>query len=171
MNIQKGFSNILGILLILIVIGGGAYIYMQNSKKEIIQETVYREEEKKSDDTPVKTENSQKSNEEKITENATGIINAVYSKDNKNYLDIDYIELNKNWTPGSGTGSVYTNTNTKIRTFEISSAAKFFIDGKPKNFLEFKDVYNNPESYQRSNPWQIVVVDNLVVEIREYYIP
>lgn len=108
------------------------------------------------------------------TEEATGIIKLVYSKSGKNYLDIDYVELNPNWAPGGMSGPAYQNSNPKIRTFEISPDAKFVI-GAPRvsiTFSEFQNLFSpSNTSYQKGNPWDIVIVDGMVTNITEHFIP
>lgn len=109
-----------------------------------------------------------------VIEKASGIIKSVYSKDGKNYIDIDYVELNPKWQPGGMTGSAYTNVNPKIRTFEISPNAKFFQTGgiTPINFSDFQNFFGLPGgSIQSVNPWDIVITNGIVTQITEHYLP
>lgn len=109
------------------------------------------------------------------TEKASGLITSVYSKSGKNYMDIDYVEFNPNWAPGGMTGPEYDNNNTKIRTFEISPSAKF-LGGSPATdsitFSEFQDFFSaSSNSYQKLNPWDIVITNGIVVEVKEHFVP
>lgn len=104
-------------------------------------------------------------------EKASGLIKSVYTQSGKNYIDIDYIEFNPNWAPGGMTGPAYENTNPKIRTFEISSDAKFVIDQKTSiSFLEFQKIFTTTD-YRKSNPWDIVIVNGIVTQIIEHFLP
>lgn len=113
---------------------------------------------------------------ETIPEKATGIIKAVYSKSGKNYIDIDYVELNPNWAPGGNSGVAYQNNNPMIRTFQISSSAKFYIGSGTMTSIilsEFQKFFDSssPATYKVTNPWDIVVTNGVVVSITEHYIP
>ncbi len=114
------------------------------------------------------------SNNEKVsaTEKATGLIKSVYTLNGKNYINIDYVELNPNWAPGGNNGPASYNNNPKIRTFEIASNAKFTFDdpGILPNFESFKNFFIN-KSNEASNPWDIVVVGGAITEITEHYFP
>lgn len=116
------------------------------------------------------------------TENASGIIKSVYSKNGKNYLDIDYVIINPNWKPGGVSTPAYTNDNSKIRTFEISKNAKILVGSGTFSQISYQDFYNlfvttgtvngvATYHYQASNPWDIEVVDGVVTEITEHYFP
>ena len=109
------------------------------------------------------------------TEKASGIIKLVYSKSGKNYLDIDYIELNPNWAPGGMSGPTYQNNNPEIKTFEISPSAKFVV-GSPTTdsviFSEFQNLFSpSNTSYQKLDTWDIVIVDGVVINITEHFFP
>lgn len=113
-----------------------------------------------------------------VTENAVGIIKSVYNQSGKNYLDIDYIELNPNWAPGGMSEQpAYQNNNPKIRTFEISPSAKIAVRHPDRDltFSEFQNFFSpSSGSYQKSNPWDIVIVDGVITDITGYsgnYLP
>lgn len=106
-------------------------------------------------------------------EKASGIIKSVYTQSGKNYIDIDYIEFNPNWAPGGMSGvSIYSNSNPKIRTFEISPSAKFIV-GSPTEFefITFSEFQKTPDN-QKFSPWvwDIIIVDGVVVEFKEHFI-
>lgn len=198
---NKGFAPVLVLLIVLgiIVVGGGAYyagkgstpVPVQNpdttppnnivggdkdehgcigsagySWCEVKNKCLRTWEEKCENSTPIVDSDT--------IEKANGIIKTVYSKSGKNYIDIDYIELNPNWAPGGMSGSAYQNNNPKIRTFEISSSAKFVAGSPATNFVTFSQFQNffspSNSSYQKSNPWDIVVTNGVVVEVTEHFI-
>lgn len=179
-NTQKGFSTLLGII-ILLVIAGGVYFYTQDTPKEIKEEaTIENDSFSAGTEKKVVNENPASIEEESIpvpkeiiTEKASGIITAIYTKNTKNYLDIDYVEFNQNWKPGGMSGSAYENNNPKIRTFEISSDAKFIV-GSPANktisFAEFEQLFAKPNNYQSGNPWDIVITDGIITQITEHFV-
>lgn len=116
------------------------------------------------------------------TENASGIIKSVYTQSNRNYIDIDYVTLNSNFKPGCMSGAPYTNENTKIRTFEISPNAKYVIGGIDEDQITFQTFSNlfittgfaygaYQYSYQKYNPWDIVITNGVVTQINEHYLP
>jgi len=90
--------------------------------------------------------------------------------------------MNPDWKPGGGSGSVYTNDNPAIRTFEISNNAKIMLGSgifHEITYQEFSNLFVPTEivngiaayPYQKSNPWDIKVVNSVVTEITEHYIP
>lgn len=109
-------------------------------------------------------------------EEASGIIKSVYSRSGKNYIDIDYVEFNLDWVPGGIGEPAYQNNNPKIRTFEISSNAKFIV-GSPATisviFTEFQKIFIDFDSfyYQRDGLWDIIIIDGMVASITEHFIP
>lgn len=117
-----------------------------------------------------------------VSENASGIIKSVYTQSGKNYIDIDYVTLNPNWKPGGMSGSAYTNDNTLIRTFEISPNAKYVIGSLGEGQITFQTFSNlfistgvvngiSQYSYQKYNPWDIVINNGVVTQIAEHYLP
>jgi hypothetical protein len=117
-----------------------------------------------------------------VTEEASGLVKSVYSESGKNYLDIDYIEINPNWQPGGRSGAAFQNNDSEIRTFEISPNAKFVINYPPGEYISFSEFQNiftsDPTKpweegfdFRVNNPWDIVVVDDMVIEITERFYP
>jgi hypothetical protein len=121
-----------------------------------------------------------------VNESASGIIKSVYAKSGKNYLDIDYVEF----VSGGPNGVNMINNNSKIRTFEISDFTKLLVSsfcvdknkctGEEKQILtfdQFSNIFNikdysiNNVNYLKSNPWDIIVKDGVVVEISEHFMP
>ena len=160
---QKGFANIILIVLIVILIGSvGYFVFVKKSEPVAQQPTPTSTPTSMVTPTPATT----------VTEKASGIIKSAYSKSGKNYIDIDFIELNPKWAPGGMSGQVYQNSNTKIRTFEISPSAKFVV-GSPATvsvtYSEFQKLFTT-DTYQKLNPWDISVVNSVMVEIKEHFI-
>lgn len=170
MNQQKGFANIILIVVIVALVGVVGYFAFVKKSEPIAQQPT---------PTPTQTTISTKTPPPTptpiATEKASGIIKSVYSNSGKNYIDIDYIELNPNWTPGGMSGPAYQNSNSKIRTFEISPSAKFVV-GSPATdsvtFSEFQNFFSpSSTSYQKLNLWDIVIVDGVVTKITEHFLP
>ncbi len=114
--------------------------------------------------------------QQEVNETASGIIKLVYSKSGKNYIDIDYVELNLNWVPGGMSEPAYQNNNSQIRTFEISPSAEFIVGSPatvPVIFAEFQKIFTTSykSDFQKHNPWDIIVTDGVVVNITEHFIP
>lgn len=173
MNQQKSFVNIILVVVIIVLLGVVGYFVFIKKSEPIAQQptltiapTLISAPTSSAVFTPKSTP--------VVTEKASGIIKSIYSKSGKNYLDIDYVELNPNWVPGGMSAlPAYQNNNPKIRTFEISSSAKFFEGSRYITLSEFQKffVVSNSPSYQSYNPWDIVITDGMVVEIKEHYIP
>lgn len=135
------------------------------------------------------------------TEKAMGYIKTVYEKDGKRYLDIDYVQwltgdeaIKAMREDGKCPVDIYPdpsycipngfyirNQNPKIRTFEISKNAEitratafdFSPSGKKViTYEEFKHLFTAEDSYFGSSvPFHIEVINGLVIEITEQYIP
>ena len=108
-----------------------------------------------------------------VTENVTGIIKGIVENmtSGKKYINIDYVTINPNWKPGGMSGSIYTNDNTQIRTFEISNDTKFIIDqNKNITLSEFQNIFTTAE-YRANNPWDIVINNGFITEVKEHCIP
>jgi len=119
------------------------------------------------------------------TEKASGIIKSVYSKSGKNYIDIDYIEWNPNWSPGgreNNKGPAYYNNNSQIRTFEISKNATILLSGGTDVEINYQYFYNlfiptgivngvSTYDYQKYNPWDIIVTNGVITQIKEHFLP
>lgn len=168
MNQQKGFANIILVVVMVILVGVvGYFTFVKKSEPIVQQPTPTLTQTTTSIKLPTSTPNA--------TEKASGIIKSVYSKSGKNYIDIDYIELNPNWAPGGMSGPSYENNNPQTRTFEISPIAKFVVGSPATNSVTFSEFQNffspSNTSYQKLNPWDIVVTNSKVVEITEYFLP
>jgi len=194
-NKQKGFiAPLLITLVAILLIGGGVYVYSKkNTNTEKIETNVVGSDrdahgcigsagyswcevknkclriwEEKCEVTTTPEPNT-------ATENASGIIKSVYSKNGKNYIDIDYVEINPNFIPGGvpGGGSAYKNENPNIRTFELSSSARFVVGVPDTALISFSDFqkFFKEDTYQASNPWDIIVVGGVVTQITEHYVP
>ncbi len=178
---QKGLAPIIIILIVvgIVAIGGGIYWWQKSAPKENLPAPTFTAPTAPISPTltptptPTITSTPTPTPTPTSTEKASGIIKSVYSKSGKNYIDIDYIELNPNWAPGGMSGPAYQNNNPKIRTFEISPSAKFVEGGRSVTFSEFQKFFITSDipAYQKYNPWDIVVTDGVVVEITEHYLP
>lgn len=198
---NKGFSTILGIIIGLLVIGGGAYFYLNTDTDEVDGVTTeesnrWEVDEDNTDDTlyvrrgdEASVDTNDEDNvddeevvEQQISEDATGIIKAVYSQNGRNFLDIDYVIKNTDWKPGGNSGPAYTNENPKIRTFEISKSADILIGSGTFSKItcnEFADLFIptdnvngvNVYTYQASGLWDIEVNNGVVTKISEYFLP
>ncbi len=164
---KKNEGYIIGLVLVIIallVIGAG--IYLNNKTASDVPNI---SDEQKDVSVPVKSATNI------VTEQAIGIVKSVYNQSGKNYIDIDYVELNTKWAPGGMNGPVYQNVNSKIRTFEISSNAKFMSGSPATNsitFSTFQNYFNTSNTtYQKNNPWDIVVINGVVTKIEEHFIP
>lgn len=122
-----------------------------------------------------------------ITEKRSGIIKSVYSVAGRNWMNIDYIDWNPNWKPGGQSGPAYTNVNPQLRTFEIAPNAKIVVGSigsggegeraisydKFVNYFRAQEVNGRPQydNYLYANPWDIEVVNGVVTNIKEHYLP
>lgn len=132
-------------------------------------------------------------------EKQIGYIKKVYSKGEKNYLDIDYIQ----WLSGSAaekamredgecpkTGEciVYNdyyirNVNPLIRTFEIAPDAEITmqtytmettgqIQPEKISFLQFSQIFSSSTDLSLKNaPYIVEISSNKITKINEQYIP
>ena len=173
---QKGFTNIILIAVIIILIGAvvGCFVFVKKSKTSAPTLTPITTT--TSTPTSAPTSAPTHTHNQNTTEKAIGIIKAVYSKSGKNYIDIDYVELNPKWVPSGMNGPAYQNNNPKIRTFEFSPDAKFIVGNPatiPISFSEFQKFFaaSNTSAYQKHNPWDIIITNGIVVEIKEHFIP
>jgi len=185
---NKGFSTILFIILGLLVIGGGVYLYVNTDTDDVdnskTEESSRWEMDKDDagDDTQYVRKGDEEDVEQQISEDATGIIKAVYSQNGRNFLDIDYVIKNTNWKPGGNSGSAYTNENPKIRTFEISKNVEIFVGSgtfSTITYIEFTDLFIPTDTvngvdiypYQAGGLWDIEVSGGVVTKITEYFLP
>ncbi|MCK4918543.1 MAG: hypothetical protein KAS02_02055 [Candidatus Pacebacteria bacterium] len=107
-------------------------------------------------------------------EKHTGLIKKVYEKDGKIYLDIDYVELNPHFYPGGNCEEgVYQNNNPKIRTIEVSPDAEIFLDAPLTSitFLKFQEIFTSDSySIHKSNPWKIIIINNIIINLTEKFV-
>jgi hypothetical protein len=131
------------------------------------------------------------------TEESYGYITGAYSKDGKNYIDIDYADVltgdaafqraiedgaqpdqngNLIWPGGEAVNTDWyvVNSNPKIRTFELSEGCSIQILGATQmldvSFLDFQERLADfgYDYYQTYMFVWINVMDGLVVSIEEY---
>ncbi len=204
------------ILLTALIVGGGTYLWQKSYSKNLQaqnQKTQQENEELQEKINELQNQIAQlqaqqetpKREEEPINkpdeiEKAMGYIKTVYEKDEKRYLDIDYVQ----WLSGDEAikamredgkcpadiypdssycipnGYYVRNQNPKIRTFEISKNAEitratafdFSPSGKKViGYEEFKQLLTAENSYFGNIPFHIEVINGLIVKITEQYIP
>lgn len=178
------------VIVLVLAIGGGAYVYFKkdNKPKTSIKGVVLNES--TSSNPSLKNINIDKEDAIKDTkpssEKASGIIKSVYSKDGKNYLDIDYVEF----VSGGPNGVSMNNNNPKIRTFEINNDAKLLVrtycadktecTGEEYDVIEFNQfskIFNekgyaiNNAFYLKSNPWNIEITNSAITKVTERFLP
>ena len=199
-------------LLFLAALATGAFWYNLNVKKEKPGELIMKN-----------FKNKELTEKENFTENedgqeAVGYIKKIYQKKEKNYIDVDYVELlsgkyalkamiedgkcmrnvkNKqallkeietaNLAEPSGKfmecapyDCYLRNRSFRIRTFEVSEKVKItrttvFSDGIPgeKNitFEELKSGFTQEETHFRQLPFRLKMKDNIVIELKQQYLP
>lgn len=205
----------ISVVLIALIIGsGGLWFYQtkndQEDKDSIVKETNYekevkpREKNKEMEQVEPKTENSRAtsdsgSNEPQIStkdEAATGYIKALFNKQGKNYMEIDYIQYFEgkdainairqdkkssgyDYSTDIPNGFYFRNNNTKIRSFQLSSDIKIKIryefetsatGEKTVSYKEFKNKYDSKKLYKEV-PVDIIVKDGVVTQIDQKFIP
>ena len=118
---------------------------------------------------------------------AMGYINNIYERDEKNYLDIDYIQwLNseecKSKNIEAPSGFCILNEETKIRAFEISQAVEIqmqtlshTVDGNYNwneeiSFERFKNIFTSSQNL-KNVPYNIELKNNSITKIVEQYVP
>lgn len=108
-------------------------------------------------------------------EEVSGLIRSAYSESGKNFIDIDMVEMNPDWEPGVMTGDAFTNESAEIRTIELAPDAKCIVGSPPEEsipFSTFREYFAaSNESYEKYNPWDIVIESGAVTEIVEHFIP
>lgn len=177
-NKQKGnTTSILLIIAVLVIIG--LLIYIQKIKStdgRVIDEEATAFENKNtnittgttSKDVSLKNVDVQSS----LVEKATGFVRKVYTKNGRNYIDIDYIVLeNCIRNQDCPSGNKLINDNTLIRTFELSSNIRIKLQGgKNISYSEFLGIMQNKNDYRSSNPWDIIInTESVIMEISENY--
>lgn len=153
MKNNKGFATIaiIAIVVAVLAVGVGAY-YMGKSQK-----VIYNKDEIKTN--PVNS-NTESPILEKDVTNQPAYLNVIYTKNNKNYIDVDYVE----WLRGEeslkaqvedgGCISVKDcydfpngykrNRNPKIRTFEVSPTVLINVYGTVGMTLFNDNAITNP---------------------------
>jgi len=187
--------TIFTILLTTIVLGTAGYLW-QGQKKTIDQQTtdtlnnqpnqISFQQENQIDSTSEETVDTTTP----VSEKAIGFIKQVYTKNGKNYLDIDYVQWltekdceEKNLECNAN-GFLILNKNTKIRTFEISQNAKIVgdiyahldnqesINGVNLSYADFKNIFDiSSNSYSKKSMYWIVVETDIITRIQEQYQP
>jgi hypothetical protein len=111
-------------------------------------------------------------------DDAMGFIKAAYTRENKNYIDIDYFTLRHE--KGDMPWGTIMNDSTQITTLEVSPQVKIKLSNKMVNgslqsgeysigFEEFKEIFKHDEDIRKSNPWKISAKSGVVVEIAENF--
>lgn len=187
MKTENGFIAIAAIIVGLLIIGGGSYLYVEtNSVKEsdVLVDMPDNDMEKVTVKESIIDKSAQTKRvdseiiEKKVAVEVikTGIIKSFFKENNKNHIEIDYIELNSNFKPGGNSGPSYVNNNPKLRTFEVSDSVKILLQETFKDTDQLHlsvDIDSFPEyfiGYRKNNPWTIKLLDGVVVEIEEYFI-
>lgn len=177
-NTQRGsMSVILLVTIVVVLLGIIGYLYLKPTQQQVSESISQTASDQliTSDQVQTVPKADPIIQTTSGTEKASGIIKLVYSKSGKNYIDVDYIELNSNWAPGGMSGPAYQNDNSKIRTFEVSSSAKFIVGSPATNsvsFSEFQKFFTTSDtSYQKNNPWDIIIVNGVVTSITEHFLP
>jgi len=134
-----------------------------------------------------------------VTERTMGFIKKVYTKNGKNYLDVDYIQWltgteaekalrEDGQCPKTGECIVYDdyyirNVNPLIRTFEISPDVEITmqtyemeatgqIHAQKINISQFSQIWNTSSiSGMQIAPYHIGIGNKKILEISEQYIP
>lgn len=185
---QRGFVNIAFVIVIVVltilIVGSGVYLWQKSSlSKEITKQSQQAQEEIPSQSTG--------------TEKAKGYIKAVYDKNGKNYLDIDFVQWlshsdgtcsltseSSNIPKCNPNGYLIVNQNPKIRTFEISRDAEItmqtyasgqcYVQWNEKvNYTTFKSFWGSSPAcmHLKSLPYNIEAQNDVITKIIEQYIP
>jgi len=206
------------ILVVAVLVGGGVYYWQQveintvqterdntiertrtELQKEVsdLKKQVAQLQSKQAETTETSAEPAQKVIV--ADEKALRYITKVYDKDDKHYLDIDYIQ----WLTGEDAKKAMVedglcesvadcivtndyhikNQNPKIRTFEISTDAKFYMQtldietaginwDQEITYDRFKGLFTAEViEWQQYIPYHISIKDGVVIEVAEQYIP
>lgn len=111
-------------------------------------------------------------------EKATGIVESAYTKEGKNYIEIDYITFRHE--AGDMPWGTTVNDSDEIRTIEVSQNAAIKLRNKMVNgimttgdysvgFEEFKNIFNTPNDFRKLNPWDISIKNGIIFEIIENF--
>ncbi len=160
---MKNLTITILVVIVIILIGCIGYINTAKSntnKEQPVQTTITQEEIPSAD------------------ENATGIITSAYTKNGKNYIDIDYITL-RHESGDMPWGSI-VNINPRIRTFEVSTDVYIHLQNREVNgilstgsyvidFPEFKQIFVTKDDFRKSGLWNIAIKNGVVVRIEENF--
>ncbi len=180
-NIKKGnISTILLFVAVVIIISLLFYINkLKNENLNINQENKENEINTNIINTSTSSIKTQLKNidvQSNLVEKAVGFIKKVYTKNDRNYIDIDYIIIEncmKTKPNDCPNGISYKNDNPLIRTFELSPNLIINIQGGAEsiNYSDFVKIMQDKEDYRSLNPWGIVVKNGLIVEMNEVFLP
>ncbi|MDD5448502.1 MAG: hypothetical protein PHO53_04985 [Actinomycetota bacterium] len=213
--VKRNFLLILLIILLTaLVAGGGVYLWQRSYSKGLrAQNQQAQKENKKLQEKIRKLQNqiaqlqaqqeAPAGGEEPINkpgeiEKAVGYIKAVYEKDGKRYLDIDYVQLffgdeaikamiEDGKCPPDADPSYYVpndwyvrNQNPKIRTFEIAKDALITTttrldgsstEGRIISYKELKQLFALYPWLSTSAPFHIQATDGRITILAEQFIP
>ncbi len=181
---QKEFANIILIVVVVIILGAVGYFAFVKKSEPIDQQPTPTPTQTNN---PIKTPassttrlNTETPVVEKNVLNQPAYLISVYSKNGKNYIDVDYVE----WLHGEASikaqvedgkcasandcydypNGYKRNQNPKIRTFEVSSSAPISVSGNIAfafnalgqnlsiSFKQFEDTVSKMKSYLPYNP-------------------
>lgn len=152
MNNQKDFANIILVLIIVILVGAAGYFAFVKKSGPIVQQPTPTPTQINASLSSTPTPNNSISQlnvetptVEKNVTNQPAYLIAVYSKNGKNYIDVDYVE----WLHGEASAKAQVedgkcasasecydypngykrNQNPKVRTFEVSSITSIKVNG------------------------------------------
>ena len=111
-------------------------------------------------------------------EEAFGFIKAVYTKGDKNYIDIDFITIRHE--VGDMPWGTIVNDGVNIKNFELSQNVSIELNNKIVNgimttgnynigFSEFREIFNSQDDFRSMNPWIVSIKNEVIVEIRENF--
>jgi hypothetical protein len=126
---------------------------------------------------------SSKNTSATVSEQASGLIKNAYTKNGKNYIDIDYVSFEHK--EGDMPWGTLINKNPKIRTFEVSDTARIYIENKyvegqlssvgdSFEYSDFSDLVtifteNRVSDFRVNGLWNIIVLNGKVVRIEENF--
>jgi len=179
-NKQKGnITLILLIIAILVIIGLIFYIQKIKSRddKVVKEDSVVLENEDKTKNASATINNIKLQNidvQSSLVEKATGYIKSIYTKNNRNYIDIDYIIIEScmKTNPGNCPNGVSVkNDNTLIRTFELSSNVIVKTNGNNVGYTGLVKIFQDKNDYRGLNPWDVIIKDGLITDAVEHFMP
>ncbi len=147
------------IIIIILVIGIAAAIFSSGIVQNYMREASNRKEGEKN-------LAELRRQEEYSDDIAIGLVNSVYEKEGKNYIDIDYVVIQTCGDDMQENSCAFesrlVNNNPKIRTFEVSPDAQF-LRTDPVEVLTF-EVFKN---MTKERTWNITIKDGVVTEMVE----